>query len=498
MKKWLFILTLFMFSCAGEPGKDGANDYSAVDGISGINGQDGINGTGGADGVSGLDGSDGKDGGQGSDGVNGTDGIDGTNGINGTDGVDGIDSGVYANTIELSGKAENGPCRKPGTIIVSPLDSELYQTGTSFRGQINKNTGKFKIRGRAASQYAFYEAPNLTCFNEVSAGEDTGIQFFSLVDLTEVERNLNPLTTIQYFVTVSYFDDETHAAYQNIEASIAQSHTDILTYFDMTDDGIKFSEMTLQGSSLADGILGLVDSMIANGRSSIEQNSYMIDIADGVIADDQTLKTSILTQIEDLPLMQIVNNLKTKYDSLGLGRIAPPIWKHGAPSYYSDLLERTPTVMSEFNLDDGTNCSFDQNTYNTFAIPYVFGAGIEGSKYIALNLAGDISIWTKGTHGDGYDMPGTKVLDVEELKELLLTSTMVYNGKLGTHTLAAGIEYYIVIRSDTDFALSTSCEGGFLPFGRKLASDDEGLNWIGWNNNTPWFRKSGVKMFTTN
>lgn len=432
-------------------------------------------------------------------------GKDGKDGSAGKDGSDGSEvEGAFTSTLSLNGKAENGPCKKPGAIIVNPLDSELYQSGPSFRGQIQEDTGEFKIRGRSASQYAFYEAPNLTCFNEVSAGEDIGVQFFSLVNLTETERNLNPLTTIQYFVTINYFDDINHAAYQNIEASIEQSHANILNYFDMSDDGTKFSEMTLQGTSLADGILGLVDSMIANSRSSSEQNSYMIDIADGVIADDQTLKTSVLAQIEALPLAQIVNNLKNKYESLGLGRISPPIWNLGAPAYYADLFERTPIVQSTFNLADNATCFFDQSTFNTFAIPHVFDAGIETSKYIALNFPGDseISIWTKGTHAvDGYLMPGTKVVDVTPLKEIILDTPvkLSYNGLLGAgHGLIGGTDYYVVIRSNTNFTLSTGCEGGFLPYGRKLASQDEGLNWIGHNNTTLWFRKSGVKMFTTN
>lgn len=489
MKKWLIILMLFgLVSCAGESGKDGANDYSAVDGINGVNGQNGIDGIDGTDGIDGKDGQNGIGGTSGVDGIDGSDGSNGTSGEDGHNGEDGIDGDVYANAISLNGKAENGPCRKPGTIIVSPLDSELYQSGTSFRGQIRKNTGEFKIRGRSAAQYAFYEAPNLTCFNEVSAGEDIGIQFFSLVDLTEVERNLNPLTTIQYFVTISYFDDTNHAAYQNIEASIVQSHEDILNYFDMTDDGTRFSEMTLQGSEIADAVLGLVDSMIANSRSSSEQNSYMIDIADGVIADDQTLKTSVLAQIEALPLMRIVNNLRNKYDSLGLGRISPPIWKLGAPDYYDDLLVRVPVSQGSLNSASTSGCSMDI-PYKRYAIPNVFESWIETSNYIASNLGGDVSIWTRGTHADGYDAPGTKILDVEQLREKLLDSSLPHHGMIENHNLQSGDEVYFVAEKEIGWTLTKGCNADLLQFGRILASNDGGTTYIGWDNNSLFFRR---------
>ena len=38
----------------------------------------------------------------------------------------------------------------------------------------------------------------------------------------------------------------------------------------------------------------------------------------------------------------------------------------------------------------------------------------------------------------------------------------------------------------SDLEYMTEHKGGFLPFGRKLASQDEGASWIGSNNVTPF------------
>ncbi len=153
------------------------------------------------------------------------------------------------------------------------------------------------------------------------------------------------------------------------------------------------------------------------------------------------------------------------------------------------------TVQMTFNLEDTNGPTFDAPGYNLFAIPHIFENGIETSRYIALNFTGQISIWTH-IFAD-YDRPGEKILKIDRLSEVVLHDpiTLPYNGFLGGHDLVAGEWYYIVIRRDEEFRLNTGSLL-LLPFGRKLASKNEGVSWIGWDNNTSWYRKSGVIMST--
>ena len=428
----------------------------------------------------------------------GSDGRDGTDGTSSddTNSSFGIASGTkYA----LSGKAENGPCKKPGSILVYPLDSELYQTGNPVYGYINDDAGEFDARGTATGEWAFYVAENLTCYNSTYGNDDTGVKFFSLTDLTEAERNLNPLTTIEYLVAIEHFDDPNDACYQNASCAQTLAHDDILTYFNMPATSVRFQEMSWQGSRTEDAVLGMVDSMLDYNRNAADRNAYMLDIANGVLSNDITLKADIQTQFDNLPIKLIKTNIENKYASLGLGYISPPIEDLSSHTWYSDLLNRNPTIMTQFNIDDsGIQCNSETNSsYTLFAIPFVFNTGIDLSRYIAINLDhNNISIWTHGY--DSYDRPGTKVLDITRMNEVMFDDPryLAYNGFLGdSHGLVVGTEYYIVI--ETEGLLFTTCEGGLLPFGRKLASNDGGLTWIGNDNDTPFWRKSGLIMFTT-
>lgn len=431
---------------------------------------------------------------KGEQGESGIDGRNGTNGTNGIDGLDGLDGDIIRN---LSGKFQKGPCRKGGEIRIQPVDSlTMNQTGEHYIGFTKDDSGSYDVPAAISEEYAevFFEG---TCSNELTGGED--IQRLSgIIKISDPVNNINPLTKIRSQVARWVFDDTTN----DIDQSIAEAERLILLYLGMPALSERFTEMNLEQDSTNDAILLLANSMILYGRTPVEQSDYIVGIANGIITNDLTLKSEIADTIDSLPLMTIKSNLAAKYAELDISADSPPIWMLGAPSYYDDLMSRTPTITGTFNLDDTSFCNFDQSTFNTFAIPIVFDVtnDIESSKYIAINLDKDLSIWTKGTHVNGHLAPETKLLDIAQLREIILDNPkkMNYNGLLGdNHGLINGVDYYMVIRSDTDFTLSTGCEGGLLAFGRKLASQDEGSSWIGWNNNTPFFRKSGIKMFMT-
>lgn len=407
-----------------------------------------------------------------------------------------VDTTDDAVVYQLSGNLQKGPCFKDGEVIIQPVDSSLNQVGTHYMGYTTDYLGSYSIPAEIPELYAevFFEGE---CHNEITGGSEVQ-KLSGIIKVTDTVNNINPLTKMRSAVSRWLFNDFSSFTYGDIDASTLEAERLILLYLQMPVLDKRFTEMNLEQAGIHDAVLALTNSMILYGRTEAEQGDYIISIANGVIANDLALKAEIAATIDQLPLITIKDNLERRYAELGLNIDVPPIWNLGASDYYADLLERTPVALSTFNLADNTNCNFELNTFNTFAIPHIFDSGITLSKYIALNLDGDVSIWTRGF--DGYDRPGVKVLDIQRLKEVILDdpTKLVYNGLLGTHGLIAGAEYYIVVRRDTGWALSTTCEGDLLPFGRKLASDDGGLNWIGHDNTTPWFRKSGVKMYTTN
>lgn len=528
--KIVFIIMLLgLFSCAGSPGKDGTNGVDVTtDSTAGFNSLITITDespgenceTGGKRIDTGLDDGDGD--GIANDGIlqeseidfseyvcnglDGADGSDGTNGTNGDNGSNGADS--TADTViayNLSGKLQKGPCPEGGEVLIQPISyTDMYQTGGHFIGFTIDNFGRYYIPAELEN-----EDPNEKwaevffkgfCHDELTGGYNYQ-EFTGIIDMSDPVNNINPLTDIRSYVgrwlfgdplIISMYGLPDSGTEGDISASLLLAEIRILSFLQMPAAGKRFTQMNLENADIGDAILAWFNSMVLF-NSADDPGDYLTRLAVAVIEDNQIFKAEIQETSGLLPIITIKKNLEARYLELGEDISAPPIWNLGYPEYYADLLERVPVEQGSFNLDDSAGCSFDMSTYNMFAIPHVFESWIETSKYLALNLAGgDISVWTRIFNG--YDRPGAKIIEIEELREILLEGNLTYNGLLGDHSLSAGTDYYIVISNDTGWALSTGCDGGLLPFGRKLASQDGGLNWIGHDNITTWFRKSGLKI----
>jgi hypothetical protein len=396
------------------------------------------------------------------------------------------DPGFRFVEISYSGLVHKGPAYKLGRVELYPVSETWAQIGPpllSYTGDL----GRYAVKGVLNGDYieSFFEG---YAYNELN-NQSEFQRLKATVKSTDTEKNINPLTTVRSIVAEDLFVKE----FGTIEECLLEAEKRILAYIEKPETGKKFTEMSLENTGLHDAVLTLFNSMVLYGRTPAEQGDYLSSIATGVINSDSDLKTEILETFDLLQIMVIKNNLESHYESFDLDMTVAPIWRLGYPEYYADLLEREEVVQYSFNLGDSDGCSSDTPGYTTFAIPHVFDASADSSKYIALNFDGDISIWTRTF--DVYDRPGVKVFDIEELREIIIEEPekMAYNGLLGG-ALTAG-EYYIVISRDSP--LSTGCAGGLLPFGRKLASNDGGASWIGFDNNTPWYRNSGVRMFTT-
>jgi len=411
-----------------------------------------------------------------------------------------LEANMWAlNYKNLTGKFQDGPCLAGAIVTVKPLNDSLNQVLGYYISETENDFGYYDLPVELTENYAEVFADAI-CHNEITGGIMVQKRLSAIIDLNAGEsNNITPLTTIRTSVARNLFD----SGHGTAGDSLLEAEILILEYMGMPSLNTRFTDMTLEDGNQADSVLLAVNSALLLNRTEAEQIDFMQKIASDINSGTDIYRSEFLQNIIDIPLLQVKSNREARYESLGHNMNVPPFWEvTGAPNYFSDLLERDPVVQSSFNLDDTGSCSFDQPTFNVFAIPYVFTSGIESSKYIALNLqGGDISIWTRDSSND---VPETKLVDIEQLNELLLTSpvTLPYNGMLpDNHGLESDTDYYIVISSDTDFTLSTSCgtvEPFFLPFGRKLAKDESGTNaWEGNLNNTSWWRKSGVKVFTT-
>ncbi len=479
--KIVFIIALlFLFSCAGEPGPAGEAGTAGQDGISGISGIDGQDGDSGKDGI---------------DGENGLDGTDGQDGISGIDGENGTDSTPDTVVVyNLSGKFEKGRCWEGGEIRVWPLeDGTLTQKGTHFIGTTGKN-GTYNIRAETTEQYVLIYS-KLTCDDEINGGSDLQ-ELSGYRKTSDSFSNVNILTKISKPVADWLIDDPLSLTYGKVEESLIEAEK--LTYeFLGMPELESFSKMSLQKDSTSDAALALVSSMILQDMDTAEQADYTSRISTGVI-ENSDLKTEILELYNTLPLLTIKENLESSYLAAGIEIDTPPIWRLlDYPEYYVDLLERDPVVQGSFNMESTSGCSFGSSAYNLFAVPFVFQSWIETSRYLASNLDGDLSIWTRIF--DEYDRPGIKILDIERLREKLLedAAALPHHGMIENHDFIAGQEVYFVARRDEGWSLTKGCDADLLPFGRVLASMDEGASWIGSDIVSPFHRR-GLSLMGIN
>lgn len=382
----------------------------------------------------------------------------------------------------LSGKFEKGKCKRDGEVLVWPLyDGTLTQTGQHFVGFTGEN-GAYNIRGTFsadADDYALVYS-KVDCDDEANGG--TGLQeLYGIRQVSDINSNVNPLTKISMPVAEDLFDAE----FGTVPEVLAESERLTLEYIDMPAIEKSFGETSLEATSDSDAVLALANSMVLYQLTAPEQGDFMKEIATGITQNDLVLKEKVKQKYGKLPLKTIRGNLLNSYPTV------PPFWRLKAPAYYADLWERTPNITG--SVDGGLSGCTSDLPYKFYAIPYVFESWIETTKYLASNLDADISIWTRGTHIDGYDAPGTKILDIERLREKLLDSTLVHHGKLDDHGLTAGQEVYFVTTRAEPWAQTVGKDGGVLPFGRNLFGHD-GINWSGHDMNLTCSDQSGLSL----
>lgn len=436
----------------------------------------------------------------------------------------GIVSGDY---VKMEGYSQDGPCLAGGSVQILPLDStDLAQSGDYYNARTLGDFGYYIMEGKVTNQY-FELIANLACHNEVTGAIMSFKELRALVDVNSSERNnINPATTATIKGIRFLYRKQTPTLGYNTYQNFTLSKRIAETFFKenlFNAFGIEgsFTDMSIDSTGDANAFLLAANITLLEGKSVAEQTELLEDIGDDLldgVIDDPNVISEIQTGSQNIQLVQVKNNVKNRYTELGQDITVPAFWnfldsdgdgslnKDDADSFV-ELMERIPTLRRTLNLDDTCSASFDTNGFNWFAIPFRFDSSITLSNYIGLNLEGDISIYTRTF--DVYDKPGTLVFTPTKIKDNFFQgefedttgdtySNLPYgfHGSLAGHNLVPGTDYYIVIRREESWRLSKSCSGPLTVFGRVLASMD-GVDWIGFDNSTPFFRRQGIKMFLT-
>jgi hypothetical protein len=391
-----------------------------------------------------------------------------------------------------SGFAEAGPYQGYSEVTMWPLDSSYKQIGDPYVGDTKADdSGQFTI-------YADVVAPNVktkvkgSAFNETNAGFDDNVITESTIPTSAGSFNANYFSSIVSIVGNYWFHEDTKSVDYQKNTAFDKAEIAVHDYFDYSGlwpAAVKKSyEMTLTGDSLDDAKLVLVNSTIALGKSGPEQGAFMREIAEDIYNGTNVLKASVSDITANLMLKTIKDNLDNYYSDRSLPFDCAPVWElPGIPDYYADLLNRVPVVLDSVNTEFISAGNMDTPGFNIFAYPVEFTS--DQQKYIALNLAGTLSIWTVGLHVGGYPVPASKVADLSVLSEVLLDDPvgLQYN-YLIDGSVSFG-QYFIVQEFLVNTQPSKLITGDMASFGRNMASSDM-VDWIGWNNTTNWYRRS--------
>jgi hypothetical protein len=244
----------------------------------------------------------------------------------------------------LTGYVQKGPFLNGTTITVAELNDDLSQTGKTFSAEILDNKGTFSLDNLVlASKFVELRA-NGFYFNEVSGqNSQAQLSLSALADVTDNNSlNVNVLTHLEksrvaYLISEGMsFSDAKHQAQQ-----------EILKIFEISKPDIKSSEL-LDISKAGDdnAILLAVSTLLQGNRTVAALSELLANISTDIREDGQLNSQSLGTELIDDAMFlypaSVQNNLKEKYNTLGVDADVPAI-----DAYLEHFIRNTDFVFTQ-------------------------------------------------------------------------------------------------------------------------------------------------------
>ena len=262
-------------------------------------------------------------------------------------------SGTSSNTV--SGYVQKGPFIQGTVITVWELDSSLVQTGRTFIGTIDDNTGTFNARGNVVSPYVELSAVGYY-FNEVSGSLSTApLTLQALSDLNDNSSvNVNLMTHLEK-KRVEYLID----AGSTFTTAKSQAQAEIMKIFNIENVSLGSSEtLDISKSGAGNAVLLAISALLQSDKTEAELTELLSTIntdirTDGTL-DSTTTKATLATAMEYLKTRHIDNvtvrdNIEDRYSNLGVSATIPAF-----ESYAYKLDTTAPTVDNSTPSDSAT------------------------------------------------------------------------------------------------------------------------------------------------
>ena len=262
-------------------------------------------------------------------------------------------SGTSSNTV--SGYVQKGPFIQGTVITVWELDSSLVQTGRTFIGTIDDNTGTFNARGNVVSPYVELSAVGYY-FNEVSGSLSTApLTLQALSDLNDNSSvNVNLMTHLEK-KRVEYLID----AGSTFTTAKSQAQAEIMKIFNIENVSLGSSEtLDISKSGTGNAVLLAISALLQSDKTEAELTELLSTIntdirTDGTL-DSNTTKATLATAMEYLKTrhigdVTIRDNIEGRYSNLGVSATIPAF-----ESYAYNLDTTAPTMDNSTPSDSAT------------------------------------------------------------------------------------------------------------------------------------------------
>ncbi|WP_421810932.1 hypothetical protein [Flagellimonas sp.] len=252
----------------------------------------------------------------------------------------------------ISGAVQKGPFINGTNIVISELENDLSQTGSTYNTQITNNQGGFEVKNvNLASNFVQLSASGFY-FNETSGKQSTSqITLNALSDVSDKSTiNVNILSQLEmervkFLITSGMSFNEAKLQAQN----------EIFDIFNFSSDGTMASELLDISQVGENNAMLLAASLILQGyRSEAETTELISNISidlkeDGILNNAQS-GSKLINHVPYLDLAGIRQNLEVRYNELGVDANIPNFEK-----YINEFIENTSFEITETLIDYPTN-----------------------------------------------------------------------------------------------------------------------------------------------
>jgi hypothetical protein len=392
----------------------------------------------------------------------------------------------------VNGIITDGLCKTGGLVYVSLLDqSNLSPTTNTYPPTpIINEFGEYDLGISLPTQIVRVDV-DATCHNETTGLDMSSRQLYCYNDIASGNKNVNPLCMI-IAPRVKSLYNTAGATFQDFDAAEQQATNEIYSFFDVSGVTDRFTSMSLDSTSDANGAYLHMITGILQDRSEVDQMSLITemgtDLEDNGVIDSVDISSDIQTSLSNVDHFNIKKNVNDKFLSLGSSKKSPPAYKFGDHdndgiknvadqdfAFEYSLLEDKVKIIYGINLDAPNTMTSGNplSTWRYYAHPFVFDETTDVNM-IAFNTSGQyLSIYDNDPSADVWDVPlndfaigeapnvalktispidnmavlnGLALPDVSDVTHDNLPNNFI--GKLG-FTFQPGIKYWIVLWSDT-------------------------------------------------